>query len=107
MKWKDVKTTFICSLHFEAKCFVGKRLQLGLAVPTKNIASASTSFSDHSEIGVEVQDKNTASASSDHTHRICKKEIVAKKRDSVIVYCKASTSSEHTDSKCEEGNVTN
>ena len=26
LKWKDVKDTYICSLHFESMCFSGRKL---------------------------------------------------------------------------------
>ena len=66
LKWKDVKKTLICNLHFEAKCFKGKRLNLHLAVPKSEdivvdhtYSAPSTSIEDASQTDVLKNHQDT------------------------------------------------
>ena len=58
LQWKNVKKTFICSLHFESNCFRGRKLDFKNAIPiTPTLPSP---LQDHDYIPF--------TAASDHSH---------------------------------------
>ena len=62
LQWKNVKTTYICSLHFESKYFNGRKLDLTRAEPLSNeLDSANSSASllngNDRETSRELQNK--------------------------------------------------
>ena len=64
LTWKNVKNTFICSLHFESKHFRGKKLDLKSAQPTINIGT-SQSTNEHEYTAVQSTNYISISATSD------------------------------------------